>query len=89
MPPLMHQRLCTDTNPIEQLQSILKKVVYKGKQQFTSKDAHWNKIVDIDSTIKPSQINRLTSCVNSRLLIVISRNESYVDKLFDFVVHIW
>ncbi|XP_076048296.1 uncharacterized protein LOC143029529 [Oratosquilla oratoria] len=69
-----------DLNPIEQLWSILKREVYEGGQQFTSKDALWNKIVAVASTIKPSQIKRLTSSVDSRLLRVISRNGSYVDK---------
>ena len=93
--PLMHQRLqipsshlwterklitwlhySTGLNPTEQFRLILKKVVCKGGQQFTSKDAHWKKIFDVDSTITSSQINRL--------LRVISRIESSVDKMILF-----
>lgn len=69
-----------DLNPIEQLWSILKREVYKGGQQFTSKEALWNKIVDVASTVTPSQIKKLTSSVDSRLLRVISRKGGFVDK---------
>ena len=54
--------------------------VYDGGQQFTSKDALWNKIVNVASTITPSQIKILSSFVDSRLLNLVSRHESYVDK---------
>ena len=77
-----------DLNPNEQLWSILKREFYEESQQFTSKDAIWNKIVDIASTITPFKINRLTSSVDSILLRVISRNESYVEIWFNFVVYI-
>ena len=69
-----------DLNPIEQLWSILKREVYEGGQQFTSKDALWNKIVYVASRITPSQIKTLTSSVDRRLQRVISRNGSFVDK---------
>ena len=69
-----------DLNPIEQFWSILKRDVYEGGQQFTSKDALWNKIVEVARTITPSQISRLTSSVDSRLIKVIAMNGSYVDK---------
>ena len=69
-----------DLNPNEQLWSILKREFYEESQQFTSKDAIWNKRFDFASAITPSQINRLFSYADSRLLRVTSRNESYIDK---------
>ena len=69
-----------DLNPIEQLWSILKRNVYEGGRQFSSKDALWDKIVDAANIITPAQIHKLTSSVDSRLLRVVSSNGSYVDK---------
>lgn len=69
-----------DLNPIEHLWSILKRGVYEGGKQFSSKDALWSKIVDVARSITPSQIKKLTSSVDKRLFNVISRHGGYVDK---------
>ena len=69
-----------DLNLIKQLWSILKRNVYEGGRQFSSKDALWDKIVDAANIITPAQIHKLTSSVDSRLLRVVSSNRSYVDK---------
>lgn len=69
-----------DLNPIEHLWSILKRGVYEGGEQFTSKDALWSKIVAVARAITPSQIKQLTSSVDKRLFKVISNNGGYVDK---------
>ena len=69
-----------DLNPIEHLWSILKRGVYEGGEQFTSKDALWRKIVDVARAITPFQIKQLTSSVDKRLFKVISTNGGYVDK---------
>ena len=69
-----------DLNPIEQLWSILKRNVYTDGRQFTSKDDLWKKIIDAANTITPDQIHKLASSVDNRLIRVLSRNGSYVDK---------
>lgn len=69
-----------DLNPIENFWSILKRGVYEGGRQFTSKDALWNKILEVSRTITPSQIKKLTSSVDNRLFKVIARKGNYVDK---------
>ena len=69
-----------DLNPIENHWSILKRGVYEGGEQFTSKDALWKKIVDVARAISPSQIKQLTSSVDKRLFKVISINGGYADK---------
>ena len=46
-----------DLNPIEHLWTILKSGVYEGGAQFTSKNALWNKIVNITRAITSCQIN--------------------------------
>ena len=58
----------------------MKKQVYEGGQQFKSKDVLWDEIVYVASIITPSQINRLTSSVDRRLLTVIAMGGSYVDQ---------
>ena len=47
-----------DLNPIENLWSIIKKGVYEGGEQFTSKDALWEKILDVAKAIPPNQIKK-------------------------------
>lgn len=69
-----------DLNPIYHLWSILTQHVYEDGRQFTSKDDLWKNIIDAANTIKPDQIHKLTSSVDSRLLRVLSRNGIYVDK---------
>lgn len=69
-----------DLNPIEQLWSILKRRVYEGGVQFTSKDALWEKITSVARTITAAEIGRLTASMDNRLFKVISKHGSYVDK---------
>ena len=63
-----------DLNPIGRLRSILKRGVYEGGEQFTSKDAFWNKIVDVARTI--------TSCLTKgqRVVQISLKNVRYVGK---------
>ena len=69
-----------DLNPIEPLWSILKRKVYEGGVQFSSKDALWKRIKEVAAGIIFSQIHGLTSSVDKRLFNVILKNGSYVDK---------
>jgi hypothetical protein len=69
-----------DLNPIEQLWSILKRRVYEGGVQFTSKDALWEKITSVARTITAAEIGRLTASMDNRLFKVISKHGRYVDK---------
>ena len=70
----------TPCSPDLNLWSIIKKGVYEGGEQFTSKDALWEKILDVAKAIPPNQIKKLTSSVDKRLFKVMSRNGGYVDK---------
>ena len=61
----------SDLNPIQHLRSVLKRRVYEGGEQFTSKDALCNKIVDVVRAINSCQIKQLTSLVDKRLFKLI------------------
>ena len=67
-------------NPIEQLWSILKRKVYKGGQQFSSKDVLWRKVEEAARAISPSEIKKLTESRDKRLFKVTSKHGSYADK---------
>jgi len=69
-----------DLNPIEQLWSILKRKVYEGGQQFSSKEVLWRKVDEAARAIRPSEIRKLTESMDKRLFKVISKHGSYVDK---------
>ena len=69
-----------DLNLIEHLWTILKRGVYEGGEQFTSKFALWSKIVDVVRVITSCQIKPLISSVDKRLFKLISKNRKYVDK---------
>ena len=68
-----------DLNPIEHLRSILKRGVYEGGEQVTSKDVLWNKLVDIARAIYSCQIKQLTSSVDKGVFRLIKKWR-YVDK---------
>lgn len=69
-----------DLNQIENLWSILKRKVYEGGAQFSSKDALWEKIQAVSRSIRPDTIRNLTESMDDRLFKVVAKHGGYTDK---------
>ena len=68
-----------DLNPIENLWSILKRNIYEGGRQYTSKQQLWEAILAYANEIQAETIHGLTSSMNWRVVKVISKKGSYVN----------
>jgi transposase len=69
-----------DLNPIENLWSILKQKIYQGGVQFSSKQELWEAILASAKATTPETIQELTKSVDQRLIDVISKKGSYINK---------
>lgn len=67
-----------DLNPIENLWSIIKRSVYDGGRQFTSKQQLWKGILSSCETIKADTIQKLTNSMDERVQKLLSNKGSYV-----------
>ena len=68
-----------DLNCIENLWSIVKKEIYRGNKQYTSKDDLWKVISEACKNIKRSVISNLTSSMDDRLVRVLEGKGAHVD----------
>ena len=73
-------RCSPDLNPIKHLRSILKRGIYEGDEQFTSKSVICNKIVDVGRGITSFQTKQLTSSVDKGVFKLILKNGRYGNK---------
>ena len=64
-----------DLNPIENYWSILKRVIYSGGQQYTSKDEIYDGIRQAAKSIGANKVQKLTKSVDSRLLEILSNKK--------------
>ena len=69
-----------DLNPIENYWSILKRRIYSGFQQDTSKDELWHGICQAAMSIGADEIQKLTKSVDGRLVEILSNKGCYVNK---------
>jgi transposase len=69
-----------DLNPIENMWSIVKRIVYADGRQYSSKDDLWKAIKRSTASIPKSTIKNLTDSVNDRLFEVIKRHGAHVNK---------
>lgn len=69
-----------DLNPIENFWSILKRKLYSGGKQFTSKNQLWDAILTAANDISSDEIKTLTSSMDRRLISVIANHGGYVKK---------
>lgn len=69
-----------DLNCIENLWSILKRKVFENGKQFSSKDKLWGAIVEGAKSITPTEIENLTSSMDSRLLTLMQKKGGYISK---------
>lgn len=69
-----------DLNPIENLWSILKRKIYEGGIQFSSKQELWEATVSAAKATTSETIEQLTKSVDQRLIDVISKKGSYINK---------
>ncbi|KAL6468680.1 hypothetical protein MHYP_G00222040 [Metynnis hypsauchen] len=67
-----------DLNPIENLWSIIKRSVYDGGRQFTSKQQLWEGILSSCKTVEADTIQNLTNSVDERVQKLLSNKGSYV-----------
>ncbi|KAL6466202.1 hypothetical protein MHYP_G00263350 [Metynnis hypsauchen] len=67
-----------DLNPIENLWSIIKRSVYDGGRQFTSKQQLWEGILSSCKTIEADTIQNLTNSMDERVQKLLSNKGSYV-----------
>lgn len=76
---IMHWPACSpDLNPIENLWSILKRKIYSGGRQYTSKNDLWEAVLTATNEITPDQIKNLTSSMDQRLFSLINKNGNYI-----------
>ena len=68
-----------DLNPIENLWSIIKRIVYSDGKQFSSKAELWEAIQVDAKYIDASTIANLTNSVNERIFEVIKRKGRYIN----------
>ena len=67
-----------DLNPIENLWAIIKRRVYQDGRQFTSTAGLWKAIQDAAASVTPTEIKKLTSSVDSRVMKIIKTDGSHV-----------
>ena len=67
-----------DLDPIENLWSILKRKLYSGGRQYTSKDDLWKAILTAAKDISSDDIESLTSSMDQRLFSLIHKNGNYI-----------
>ncbi|KAL0204637.1 hypothetical protein M9458_002655, partial [Cirrhinus mrigala] len=67
-----------DLNPIENLWSILKRKIYEGGRQFTSKQQLWEAILTNCKEIQAETVQKLTSSMDARIVKLLSNKGSYV-----------
>ncbi|KAL6458144.1 hypothetical protein MHYP_G00333740 [Metynnis hypsauchen] len=65
-----------DLNPIENLWSIIKRSVYDGGRQFTSKQQLWEGILSSCKTIEADTIQNLTNSMDERVQKLLSNKGS-------------
>ena len=58
-------------NPIENYWSILKRHTYSGGRQYNSKGELWGGICKAVKSIGADQVQKLTNCVDSRLVEIL------------------
>ena len=68
-----------DLNPIENLWSIIKRIVYSDGKQFSSKVELWESIQVAGKAIDASTIANLTNSVNERIFEVIKRKGRFIN----------
>ena len=68
----------SDLNPIENYWNILKRVIYCGAQQYTSKGELWHGICQAAKSIGANKVQKLTKSVDSRLLEILSNEGCYL-----------
>ena len=67
-----------DLNPIENLWSILKRMLYQDGRQLSTKDELWQTIVDAADSLAPDVVRSLTSTINKRARNVLFNSGSYI-----------
>lgn len=67
-----------DLNPIENLWAILKREIYDGGAQYTSKETLWEAILKTSKTVPAETVSILTSSVDRRLLKLIFKKGAYI-----------
>ncbi|KAK3512212.1 hypothetical protein QTP70_001115 [Hemibagrus guttatus] len=69
-----------DLNPIENLWSILKRNIYEGGRQFTSKQQLWEAILTSCKEIQAETLHKLTSSMDARIVKLLS-NKGSINKM--------
>lgn len=78
-PRLMKWPACSpDINPIENMWSVLKRRVYQGGRQFSTKSELWDAVVNAAESITPDEILSLTNSMDNRVRQVIAAGGGYI-----------
>ena len=67
-----------DLNPIENLWSTVKRELYPGDKQYTSKAELWDAIQRVCAALRPQDILNLTQSMDDRLFKVVQNNGGYI-----------
>ena len=67
-----------DLNPIENLWAMIKRRLYVGGRQFTTKNELWEEIQTVSKSITSEEIINLVSSVDNRLIKVLQKSGSHI-----------
>lgn len=68
-----------DLNPIENLWALVKRELYQGGKQYSSKAELWKAIQNKTAAIKPATIKSLTGSMDKRLVSMLENKGGYVN----------
>ena len=68
-----------DLNPIENFWGILKQAIYHNGKQYSPKEDLWNAIKAAADNVRPSEIKKLTEFVDTRIVMVLQKQGSYIN----------
>ena len=68
-----------DLNPIENYWSLLKRELYVGGKQYSSKESLWNEMVAITKRLRSNVVQNLTATMDSRLVKIIEKKGGHTN----------
>ena len=66
-----------DPNPIENYWSLLKRELYVGGKQYSSKESLWNEMVAITKRLRSDVVQNLIATMDSRLVKIVEKKSGH------------
>ena len=68
-----------DLNPIENYLSLLKRELYVGGKQYSSKESLWNEMVATTKRLRSDIVQNLTATMDSRPVKIIEKKDGHIN----------